>query len=738
MNNKRKEILIGGQAALGAVLFFVSLSLIVIGAFAALGITQIQAANEILISTRAHATTESGTEDALYRMTQVVFAKPALDVSYDVILNGGDTTMTLSNPGGGLSYTIQAQGQVLDRHRNTGVNFDIVDGSALVHVDDPVQAGHLGVEMYANSVVQSSEGPQEGTAFSNGSIVVKSGQPIVDGVAVVAKGIGGTPWITHNEQNGAKVDGIDAVLSADISTCAVGNGCIFNIGTTSYNTDGAQSFVPNITANIVKLRVFIKPIGLINQSLPIKIFPNKRLNGAGNACSSSDIECFDRPAPTGFMISGNISTAQLNFNNGGTYQWVTVSLNTSVKPLIMNEKYWIVFDTPCSSSGCLSGTAGWALGGLDDLYSADPEYLSVPDAYQNKVGVTLLPKFWTSADVSTGLSGTFNKDIAFEMYLGEAQTSIDGIAGGGDFIITKDAKAQNLYGLDVGNDAFYNTAGMGGTSAVIANTPTSPEICLTSIVGSHCKWMSSSDTGNSNQPPASKEVGPFGYARYRELRKKAASLGTTTPGDITVSSGTTLFPGAVYNVGVIDGDLTVQNSAILELTGKSFTSGLCPFNEYNGAGGKPCYVLRITGDLDIKNDAQIRINCPLPCTSPNSIPSAHIIVDGTITIQNNAQIYGVTTTDGASGMFVTSYSPEVKNPFAIDLKNNSSGSVYFAMRGGVLIQNNMEAKAISGQYIEIQNNAVVTFDAGLINPYSEDGGVQPWAGLDITGFREAQ
>mgnify|MGYP001612401094 FL=1 len=725
-----------GQAAFSAVIFFVVLSLIVIGTFVAIGITQIQAANELILGSRSFATSESGSEDALYRMSQVTFAKPALGTPYTVALNNGVVGITLTDSDGDLStlsYTIQAQGQEFGRYRNTKVNFDIASGSGLVHVDNPVQIGYLGLQLGNNSVVNSSAGPGLGSIFSDSDIVVDSGSPIVDGTAVIAKGIGSSPWISHNA----------SITDSDVATCNGGGGtvCSFNIGKDASNLDVAQSFVPNITADMIQLDVYIKRVGAINVSLPVFIYPNRRVDSAtGNACTAASSSCRDFPATSGYVQSGVIAISDF-YDSGGNFEWVPVAMNyASSKPLILNEKYWVVFDSPCTGSGCLSVTAGWQVAGLDGGYDADADYYSVPDTLQYKAQITgPQPLFVQFANFNTQLPNVVafsDRDIALKIYLGKTQTKIDGVAG--NLNISVDAKAQYLTGIDVGNDAYYNGVGIGGSQAVTAAGVT----CLNTASG-HCKWMNSTDTSNINQPPASKIIGPFNFAKYRELRKKVSSLGTTTPGNISLTSGTTLFPGPTYYAGVIDGDLNVKNDAILEITGLATNSvgqdvvtGKCQYNEMNGALGKPCYVLRITGDLTIENNSIIRIHCPAPCSDPSSIPSAHILVDGTISVVNNAQIYGATTTNGSSGMFVTSYAKNVEPPYAIELGNNSSGSVYFAFRGGIGVKNNMQGKALAAARIVLENNATVTFDSGLINPYSEDGGTQPLAQLTITSFQE--
>ncbi|MEK7576658.1 MAG: hypothetical protein AAB482_03100 [Patescibacteria group bacterium] len=750
-----KNNLIRGQAALGMVLFFVSLSLIVIGTFATLGITQIQAANEALLAKRALATTESGTEDALYRMTQVAFAKPVVGVPYTVTLNNGGTANVILNSVGdlsNLSYSIQVQGQASGRHRNTNINFNISSGSGLVHVDNPVQSGYLGLEMFNGAGVVSSEGSGKGSVFSNGSIFGESGAPYVDGDATVAMGIGDAPWpyLMHNEN----ITDAEAKLpghSIDLGFPDV----------LPYITI-AQSFVPNITADIQSAHFFVKKVGNIQTDLLVRIYGNQRVEWSFDCycyipCTDLSDYCEDLPKQSTVKYYGSIKTSLLSQT---TYNWAIVDFTKTgtQEPLFSNEKYWIVFISQCPRLGCSAGTAGWSIAGLDKYVLGSQDYYLVPDKLQHKV-VYFGPEpglVAFSGDFGGGWGNENNylweEDInpAFKIFMGEAQTSIDGSAAGGDLNIVGSAKAQGLYGLHA-HDAYYNTAGSALSNfAVFANSVPCGDLSPYSNEG--CHYIRADDVSNPNYPPSSKNIGPFDMTKYRELRKKAASMGTTT-GDVILNaslgqrnagSATTYLPGKVkpggtiINKGVIDGDLTVKGYARLELTGRNYSGGAsttCPYNEQNGKAGKECYVLRVMGDLNVLNSGEITVSCPSPCAADDA-PSAHIIVDGKIKIQNNADIHGVTTSSGQSGMFLTSYAPYVKSPYAIDLLNNISGSVYYAMRGGILVENNMTVKAIAAPFVSLQNNATVTFDAGLINPYSEDGGVQPIGGISITDFRE--
>lgn len=795
-----------GQAALIAVLFFLFISLVVLGTFAAIGASKLASSNELLISRKAYATSESAIEDAIYRIGKSSIPDHMLGdpAGYDVPLNSGNAHVLLTDADGNYStadYIVSVRGQVAERYRNAEATFTIGgEGEFSVSVENPVQAGYLGISMGNNAIIRSNAGSGLGGAFSNGSVVAISGTPQIDGSVSVAKSIGNSPWITHNTD----------ITSQTATT--------YTIGKDTNRIDAAQSFVPNITADILKIKVFIKPIGGINASLPIKIYANRRIHSDGSSCDSSNADCYDMPAVSGIVNSGNISTSDLDFSNGGTYKWVTVDLNyAGAKPLIMNEKYWVVFDTPCTSGGCLSGTAGWALGGVDGNYDADSEYYAVPDAYQDKVRMTgPSPTFLQIDNINNvALPSTSNcyidvpvlspicassKEIAFQIYLGSTQTVIDGSAAGGKLSINGDARAEKLNGIDVTGIAYYTALSTPTiTDEVIAGrsltTPTTKTYDCTNaqstpcvdgadantyacrtkfstsapqigVAGDYCgcKYTNGSSDGDFCQviasAPDTKPQRPFGFAKYIELLKKTSSLSTTT-GDIILTASnaqrtsgiaTTTIPGSdffrsvFYLGGVINGNLTIKNYAGLELSGRhydlaeseiSYPYKTCPFNESSGESGKPCYVLRVTGNLTIQDHAQLSGKCYSPCSVDDKDYSLYVLVDGNISVTDQAKIYGFNHPSGSSGVFLVSYAKDITPPYAVSLKSTTAGSIYYAFRGAVSITDNIGAKAIAGQKVILTDNADVNFDEGLINPFSEDGGTQS-AGLSISDFRETE
>lgn len=124
----------------------------------------------------------------------------------------------------------------------------------------------------------------------------------------------------------------------------------------------------------------------------------------------------------------------------------------------------------------------------------------------------------------------------------------------------------------------------------------------------------------------------------------------------------------------------------------------------------------IKGDLDIKNSAVLKLD-----PSYNNKSEVVVVHDpddtggkGKITIQNSAQILG-SGTDGSYIMMVSrNRSAETGgNETAIDVKNSSSASIYYAPHGKVVAQNasqDVHLKTVTAWKLELKNSASVEYE----------------------------
>lgn len=459
-----------GQAAMITVIFFLFISLIVLGTFASLGVSQLQNANELFRAKRAYVSAESGLDDVNWRITNAlstVGQSPFTLTNF----NGGDTTVTVTaNPdslSGTEDYLVNASSNIANRYRNVKMIFKIPDDNLFIGAASAAQAGWLGLELNNNAAVKSSAGEGTGNVFSNGTIKGLSGIPQIDGNATVAKGTGSAVWHQYCTQGSASPPCTIADNgSGSIADCPPGMPCEFDLGRSAADgkNDGAQSFISSNTTNIVKIKVFLKRVSSPRDNIQTQIFKNRTVmidpvTGAvtdAPACVVGvTLNCHDFP-----QNGTDISTGPLLTNTGttnGTFDWVEASLVTS-QPLVANKKYWIVFNPTVISGGY------YQLGALDNGYTAQYEYLNENAYYDLARDGGEEPQYYRYTDsgiinpvvdIQSLSGGSKKKDIAFQVFVGEAPSEVNGVGAGGKLNIVGNALAEKLRGLDIDGIAYY-------------------------------------------------------------------------------------------------------------------------------------------------------------------------------------------------------------------------------------------------------------------------------------------
>ena len=178
--------------------------------------------------------------------------------------------------------------------------------------------------------------------------------------------------------------------------------------------------------------------------------------------------------------------------------------------------------------------------------------------------------------------------------------------------------------------------------------------------------------------------------------KDAAAIGGTYSGNYTVPSDMTLGPKK------ITGNLTLDNGSTLTMGG----------------------TIWVQGNFIADNNSIIKL-------SPGYGGSSGVlIVDGTITISNNATFEGSGT--AGSYIFVISTS---SSSSAITLSNNAGAVSLYAANGTINVNNNGAAKSLTAYYIHLGNNAVITYDSGLANANFVSGPSGSW---NIYSWKEAE
>lgn len=136
----------------------------------------------------------------------------------------------------------------------------------------------------------------------------------------------------------------------------------------------------------------------------------------------------------------------------------------------------------------------------------------------------------------------------------------------------------------------------------------------------------------------------------------------------------------------------------------------------------------VTGDIIINNNAVVKL-------SPSYGPLGGVLItDGKINIYNNVEFRG----SGQEGSYLlalsTNHSLDPASP-AIDLNNNVRGAIFYTNAGLIHLHNNVGIKEITGYQLQLDNNAVITYETGLANALFSSG---PGGGWEIVSWREIE
>ncbi len=250
------------------------------------------------------------------------------------------------------------------------------------------------------------------------------------------------------------------------------------------------------------------------------------------------------------------------------------------------------------------------------------------------------------------INGT-NTEIRGDVFVAGATNKIDGAE------ITVDAHANRIEDSVIGGDAYYQS------------------IFNTSVGGNLYP-------GSEDPEPG---VMPISQSQIDEW-KSIASAGGTISGDYDLSGNNTATLGPVK----INGDLNIQNTAVLTMSG----------------------TIWVAGNVNLKNSGAIQL------ASSYGNKSGVMVVDGVVTIENSFVLCG---SEGFNGS--TCNSP--RNSYFLMLSVNSGdpailmkgtatlNGVLYAANGTLAMENNGHIKSGTAYRLHLKNNAVITFETGLIN-----------------------
>lgn len=176
----------------------------------------------------------------------------------------------------------------------------------------------------------------------------------------------------------------------------------------------------------------------------------------------------------------------------------------------------------------------------------------------------------------------------------------------------------------------------------------------------------------------------------------AASAGGIISGSYSPSGSVSLGPKE------IDGDLSLSNGTMLTLTG-------------------PVWV---RGDISFSNSVSVTVSSSLGESGAVILADVpgNQASEGTISISNGVTITG----NGQSGSTVLLLTTKSGSD-ALSVGNNAQGAILYAANGTASVSNNAHATQITAYALNLNNNAVVKYDAGLQNQSFSNGPGGSWA-----------
>ena len=175
-------------------------------------------------------------------------------------------------------------------------------------------------------------------------------------------------------------------------------------------------------------------------------------------------------------------------------------------------------------------------------------------------------------------------------------------------------------------------------------------------------------------------------------------------GDYVISGGDT----ESFGPRKIEGSLTIKNNAVLIMEGTIWVTGL----------------------MIIENNAVIRLDQ----AAYGSKSGVLIVDDGKIIVENGAELFG-SGEESSYLMLLSTNTSQIEESPAIDIGNNSIGAIFYTNKGLIVLNNNMEAREVTGYKILLKPNTVIEYETGLMHVFFTSG---PGGSWEVSSWKEIE
>lgn len=348
----------------------------------------------------------------------------------------------------------------------------------------------------------------------------------------------------------------------------------------------------------------------------------------------------------------------------------------------------IVFSSPANLT---AGATYWLI--LDVNQDSTKYWIWCKDINSGYVdGVGKYKQDWSSGGAWTSITG----DLTFKTYLGTGVSSIDNV------IVYGTARVNTIINSKICGDAYYQSILTIDTlSKNFLDSPSTPT----------CPTPLTPGTGFPDQPDPPVALMPISDANIAQW-KADAQVGGIIIGDYNLTTSASLGPKQ------ITGNLNmISNNKTLTVAGTIY----------------------VQGNVDVSNGSAIR------CDPSYGATSCMVVVDGWMHFSNNGAFSG-SGQAGSYVMLLTTLSGCLAGadggsplPFcthhnsAIDLHNNATGAIFYAVNSAAYLHNGVNVTEIIAYKLNLDNNAVVTYEQGLQNATFSSG---PGASFKINNWQE--
>lgn len=348
----------------------------------------------------------------------------------------------------------------------------------------------------------------------------------------------------------------------------------------------------------------------------------------------------------------------------------------------------IVFSSPANLT---AGATYWLI--LDVNQDNTKYWIWCKDINSGYVdGVGKYKQDWSSGGAWTSVTG----DLTFKTYLGTGVSSIDNV------IVYGTARVNSIINSKICGDAYYQS---------ILTIDTLSKNFLDSPSAPTCSTPLTPGTGFPDQPDPPVALMPISDANIAQWKADAQAGGIIT-GDYNLTTSASLGPKQ------ITGNLNMtSNNKTLTVAGTIY----------------------VQGNVDVANGSTVR------CDPSYGATSCMVVADGWMHFSNNGAFSG-SGQAGSYVMLLTTLSGCLAGadggpplPFcthhnsAIDLHNNATGAIFYAVNSAAYLHNGVNVTEIIAYKLNLDNNAVVSYEQGLQNSQFSSG---PGASFKINNWQE--